>query len=107
VVSSLDLYISTKSEAETRYNYDRFEQAFKEFILAIQGGERSKPKLGKLVYFHIFKAISELNKKEGIADYEYYKDKTEYYYDVEIPFYQKKLAKWIAGREIKKFAANK
>jgi multimeric flavodoxin WrbA len=107
VVSSIDLYISTKSEAETRYNYDQFEQAFKEFILAIQSGERSKPKLGELVYFHIFKEISELNKKEGVADYEYYKDKTEYYYDIEIPFYQKTLAKWIAGREIKKFTANK
>ena len=28
----------------------------------------------KLIYFNIFKAISELNKKEGPADYEFYKD---------------------------------
>ena len=103
VVSTLDLYISTKSEAETKYNNDQIEQAFQEFISAIQSGERSKPRLGDLVYFHIFKAISELNKKEGIADYEYYKDKTGYYYDVEVPFYKKSLAKWIAGREIQKF----
>jgi len=107
VVSSLDLYVSTKSEAETKYNHDQMVQEFKKLISAIQSGERFKPKLGDLVYFHIFKAISELNKKEGVADYEYYKDKTGYYYDVEVPFYKKRFAKWIAGREIKKFVANK
>ena len=107
VVSKLDLYISTKSEAETKYNKEKITQAFKELISAIQKGERFKPKFGDLVYFHIFKAISELNKKEGIADYEYYKDKTGYYYEVEIPFLKKRFAKWIAGKEIKKFVANK
>jgi multimeric flavodoxin WrbA len=107
VVSSLDLYISTESEAETQYNREQTVQAFGKLISAIQNGERSKPGFGHLVYFYIFKAISELNKKEGIADFEYYKDKTDYYYDLKIPFYKKWLAKWIAGREIKKFVANK
>ncbi len=107
VVSSLELYISTKSEVETQYNKEQTVEAFKKLISAIQKGERFKPKFGYLVYFHIMKAISELNKKEGIADYEYYKDKTDYYYDVKIPFYKKWFAKWVAGREIKKFVANK
>ena len=107
VVSSLDLYISTKSEAETKYNKGQMIQAFNEFVSAIKSGERDKPKVGDLVYFNIFKAISELNKKEGIADYEYYKDKTGYYYDVKVPFFKRKFADWIAGREIKKFVANK
>ena len=107
VVSSLELYISTKSEAETKYNKEQTVQAFEKLISAIQKGERFKPKFGHLVYFYIMKAISELNKKEGIADYEYYKDKTDYYYDVKIPFYKKWFAKWVAGREIKKFVANK
>jgi len=107
VVSTLDLYISTKSEAETQYNNEQTVQAFEKLISAIQNGERSKPKFGDLVYFHIFKAISELNKKEGLADYEYYKDKTDYYYDIKIPFYKNGFSKWIAGKEIKKFVANK
>ena len=107
VVSSLNLFISTKSEAETQYTKNQAIQAFKKFISAIEKGEKFKPKLGDLVYFHIFKAISELNQKEGIADYEYYKDKTGYYYDVKVPFYKKRFAKWIAGREIKKFVSNK
>ena len=107
VVSSLDLYISTKSEAETQYNQEQTAQAFEKLISAIQKGERFKPKFGDLVYFHIFKAISELNKKEGTADFEYYSDKTDYYYDIKVPFLKMKFAKWIAGKEIKKFTANK
>ena len=61
-----------------------------------------KSALLKLIYFNIFKAISELNKKEGVADYEYYKDKTDYYYDIYLPFFKKRFAEWIAGKEIKK-----
>jgi hypothetical protein len=107
VVSTLDLFISTKSEAETKYNQNQISQEFKKLVQAIQKGERDNPTVGDLVYFHIFKAISELNKKQGIADYEYYKDKIGYYYDVEVPFYKKRFAKWVAGREIKKFVVNK
>ena len=107
VVSSLDLYISTKSEKETQHNKEQIAQAFEKLISAIQQGERSKPKFGNFVYFHIFKAISELNRKEGTADYEYYKDKTDYYYDVKVPFMKDRLARWIAGKEVKKMVANK
>ena len=107
VVSTLELYISTKSEAETQYNIEQTVLAFEKLISAIRKGERFNPDFGDLVYFYIFKAISELNKKEGIADYDYYKDKTDYYYDIKIPFYKQRLAQWVARREIKKFTANK
>ena len=107
VVSSLNLYISTKSDEEIKYNKEQTFQAFDNFISEINKGERYKPKFGDIVYFNIFKAISELNKKEGIADYEYYKDKTDYYYDIRLPLFQKKFANWIAEKEIKKFTANK
>jgi multimeric flavodoxin WrbA len=107
VVSSLELYISTKSEAETKYNNEKATQEFEKLISAIQKGERSKPDFGQLVYFYIFKAISELNKKEGIADYEYYKDKADYYYDIKLPYFRQRFAKRIAGKEVKKMVANK
>ncbi len=107
VVQTLELFISTKSETETQYNLEQTLQAFKQLIKAIQKGVRYSPTFNDFVYFYIFKAISEINKKEGIADYEYYKDKTDYYYPIKIPFYKKALAKRIAGRQIKKFTANK
>jgi multimeric flavodoxin WrbA len=106
-VTSLELYVSTKSKGETKYNEEQMVHAFRKLVSAIQKGERFEPEIGYLVQFHIMKAISELNKKEGVADYEYYKDKTGYYYDVKVPFYKKSFAKWIAGREIKRFVANK
>ena len=107
VVSSLELFISTKSEMEKKHNEDLIVRSFTKFISEIGKGERCKPTLGNLVYFHIFKAISALNEKEGPADYDYYKDKTGYYYDVDIPFYKRGLAKRVAGREIEKITAHK
>jgi multimeric flavodoxin WrbA len=107
VVTSLELYISTKSEAETKYNNEKTVEAFEKLISAIQKSEITKPNFGQLVYFYIFKEISMLNKKEGIADYEYYKNKTDYYYDIKLPYFKQRFAKRIAGKEIKKMVANK
>ena len=54
------------------------------------------------MYFNIFKSISALNKVKEWADYKFYKDKKDSYYDIKIPFLKNKIAKWIAGRGIKK-----
>ena len=61
----------------------------------------------QLIYFRIFKAISEWNKEEGTADYKFYKDKTDYYCDANVKFLRNKMASWIAGREIKKMMADR
>ncbi|NNJ40063.1 MAG: iron-sulfur flavoprotein, partial [Eudoraea sp.] len=47
------------------------------------------------------------NKLKGWADYEFYRDKNDYYYDIKIPFWKNKLVKWIAGKEIKKMTINR
>ena len=51
-----------------------------------------------MVPFGIFKAISVVARDVMPADYEYYKDKKDYYYDVSIPFYKR----WIANKVVKK-----
>jgi len=107
VASSVELFISTKSVGETSHNNEITFQAFDKLITAIKKGEREKPSFGRFVYFYIFKEISMMNKKEGIADYEYYKDKTDYYYDIKLPYFRHRLAKRIAGKEIQKMVANK
>ena len=56
----------------------------------------------QLVMFNLFKAISELNKEYFEADYQYYKDKTDFYYDTKLNFFKKMLAKRIVKKEIKK-----
>ena len=64
------------------------------------------PTLSQLVYFNIFKTVSELNKEVGKADHQFYKDKTEYYYGAEINFFKKMMAKRIAKKFIKKMMEN-
>ncbi|TBN04323.1 flavodoxin family protein [Hyunsoonleella flava] len=106
-VTSLELMVSTKSETETDYNHKKAINEYSKLITVIKAQEEFKPSLGQLVYFNIFKSISELNKVKGWADYEFYKDKKDFYFDINIPFMKNKIAKWIAGREIKKMKANK
>ena len=101
-VSSAELMMATKSEEEMNYNRDKAVQAYEKLIKAIETNKQPAPTFGQLVYFNIFKSISELNKLKGWADYEFYRDKKGYYYDVKIPFWKHKMAKWVADREVKK-----
>jgi hypothetical protein len=102
VVSSLELQISTKSEEEKAYNHEKTMKAFDTFITAIKKGKRNTPTMTQLVMFHLFKSISELDKEYFEADYQYYKDKTDFYYDTKLNFFKKMLAKRIVRKEIKK-----
>ncbi|MEP2934864.1 MAG: NAD(P)H-dependent oxidoreductase [Gilvibacter sp.] len=106
-VPSLELKVATKSKTETEYNQIKALKAYEKLINAIKSHKKFDPSFGQLVYFNIFKSIAEMNKLKGWADYSFYKDKEDYYYDVKIPFLKNKLAKWIAGREVKKMKANK
>ena len=106
-VSSMELMVATKSETETDHNRIKAINEYEKLIKAIKAHEEFKPSLGQLVYFNIFKSISELNKMKGWADIKFYKDKKDFYYDIKIPFLKNKIAKWIAGREVKKMMANK
>ncbi len=106
-VPPLELMVSTKSENETAHNRKKAISNYQKLIKVIRSSEEFKPSLGQLVYFNIFKSISVLNRAKGWADYQFYKSKKDFYYDVKIPVVKNKLAKWIAGREVKKLMANK
>ena len=106
-VSSAELMVATKSERETHHNQIKATNAYEKLIGAIQSQQPFEPSIGQLVYFNIFKSISELNKLKGWADYAFYKDKKDFYYDIKIPFLKHKIAKWIAGRAVKKLMSNR
>ena len=101
-VSSVELMVARKTENETNRNRKKASKAYEKLINAIKAEEKIEPTFAQLVYFNIFKSISEWNKLKGWADYEFYKDKKDYYYHIKIPFLKKQLVKWIAGREINK-----
>lgn len=106
-VSFVDIMVATKSKTETDYNRSKAINEYEKLIEAIKSRTVLKPSFGQLVYFNIFKSISELNKKKGLADYKFYKDKKDFYYDIRIPELKNQMAKWIAGREVKKLMSNK
>ena len=106
-VSSVELMVARKSEKETHHNLTKATNGYEKLISAIKSDAPFEPSLGQLVYFNIFKSISTLNKLKGWADYEFYREKKDFYYDIQIPFLKNKIAKWIAGREIKKLMANR
>ncbi|NND16491.1 MAG: flavodoxin family protein [Eudoraea sp.] len=106
-VSSLELKVATKTKTETDHNRMKALNGYEKMINAIKSHKKFEPSLGQLVYFNIFKSISELNKLKGWADYKFYKDKKDFYDDSKIPFLKNKIAKWVAGKEIKKLKANR
>lgn len=102
VVSSLELQISTKSDEEKIYNHEKTVKAFNTFITRIKKGQRNAPTLRQIIMFNLFKSISELAKERFEADYQYYKDKTNFFYDRKLNFFKKMLAKRIVRNEIRK-----
>ena len=104
---SAELMVATKSDNETNYNRSKALNAYEKLITAIKSHTIFEPSFNQLVYFNIFKSISEWNKLKGWADYAFYQDKKDFYYDVKIPFVKNKIAKWIAGREFKKLKTNR
>jgi multimeric flavodoxin WrbA len=100
VVSSLELQVSTKSENEKKLNLEKTINAFDIFIAGIKKGERKPPTLMNLIMFNMFKYVSEVYGEKFKADYQYYKDKTDFPYDGKISFFKK----FVAKRVVKKFA---
>jgi len=84
-------------------NREKSIKAVEILVDKIKKGERDKPSLNMMVPFRIFKYVSELDEKVMPADYEYYKDKEDYYYDANIPFYKKFIAKRVSDKIINHF----
>lgn len=110
IVSSLEMYISAEEERDIPANKEKTITAMKNFIEGIEKGKARghlpEPTLLKMIYFKIFKAVSEVN-PDAPADYEYYKDKSEYYYPTKMNPIKKILANRIAGKEIAKMVKDR
>jgi len=84
-------------------NHERTIEAFDKLIARIEKGGRDKPPLNMLVPFNIFKYVSEITPDTMVADYEYYKDKKDYYYETKIPFFKKMIANRVTKKIISEF----
>lgn len=99
VASSLELQITTNSAREQKYNKDLIVKAFNIFIEDMKNKRRKTPSIMEVVMFNMLKYVSEVRKDHMSADYEYYKEKNNFYYKTKIPFFKE----FIAKQEIKKF----
>jgi hypothetical protein len=102
VVASVELQISTRSEQEKTHNHEQTTNALNTLIARIQKGERNPPTMTQLILFNLYKSISQFAKDYFEADYQYYQDKTDYYYDVDIPPEMNMKAKQIVQQELQK-----
>jgi hypothetical protein len=90
-------------EKSLALNREKSIRAVEVLVAKIKKGERDKPSINLMVPFNIFKYVSELDEKLMPADFEYYKDKEDYYYDANIPFYKKFIAKRVSDKIIGHF----
>ncbi len=104
IVPSLALQYRPGGNTESlqQENIRKSIEAFEVFLNRIRSGEKDKPTLNKLVPFGIFKAISTKAKEAMPADFEYYKSKTDYFYDVKLPFHTKWITKKVVQKELSK-----
>ena len=105
LVPSLELQFrpGKMPEKNTVLNIEKSKRAVKILMEKIERGEKNKPSLKMLIPYNIFKYVSKLDKELMKADYEYYKDKGDYYYETKIPFYKKIIAKKLTDKIISQF----
>jgi multimeric flavodoxin WrbA len=84
-------------------NTEKLKLAVSKLISRIEKGEKDKPSLSMMIPFNIFKYVSILDKETMKADYAYYKDKEDYYYETKIPFYKKYIAKKVSDKIVSQF----
>lgn len=102
MVPPLDLNVrpGKVKEEDKQFNKKKAIEAFRVFISRIEKGARAKPTLKFLVPFQIFKLVSEIDPKLFSADYEYYKDKKDFFYDTRINPLKTRIAKKVARKTI-------
>jgi len=104
-VPSLELQfrVGKMPEEHKRKNTEKIKAAVTAMIARIEKGEKDKPSISLMVPFNIFKYVSLIDRETMKADYEYYKDKVDYYYEARIPFYKKFIAKKVSAKITNQF----
>jgi multimeric flavodoxin WrbA len=85
------------------HNREKSIRAVEALVAKIGYGKRDDPSLNLMVPFYIFKYVAGLDKNLMPADYDYYKDKGDYFYEARIPFYKKFIAKRVSNKTISQF----
>jgi multimeric flavodoxin WrbA len=109
IASSVELKVASKSENEKAYNYKQTMDAFNRFIQTIKENDGRPPSITmtQLIYYNVFRTLSQLQKDMYKADYNFYKDKSDVPDNVQVNAFKKMLANFMVGRIIKKMMKNR
>lgn len=99
----LQIHPGKVHEKTVARNREKGIAAMEALVKKIEKGEQDDPSIGLMVPFLLFKYVSKLDKNLMPADYNYYKDKGDYFYDAKIPFYKKFIAKRVSDKIISQF----
>jgi len=109
VASSVELKIATKTDNEKAYTHKQTTEAFDRFIQTIKENEGRPPsiKMTQLIYYNVFRTLSQLQKDTYKADNKFYKDKTDVPGNVKVNVFKKMFANFMTGRIIKNMMKNR
>jgi multimeric flavodoxin WrbA len=109
IASSVVLKIASKSENEKAFTHKQTIEAFDRFIQTIKDTEGRLPSISltQLIYYNVFRTLSQLQKDMYKADYKYYKDKTDVPDNVKVNGFKKIFANYMTGRIVKKMMKNR
>jgi multimeric flavodoxin WrbA len=109
IASSVELKIASNSENEKAYTQKQTAEAFDRFIEKIKEGKGQPPSITmtQLIYYNVFKTLSQMQKDMYKADYEYYKDKTDVPGNAKVNVFKKMFANYIVRRITKNMMKNR
>ena len=109
IASSVELKIASKSENEKAHTHKQTIEAFERFIQTIKESEGRPPSITmtQLIYYNVFRTLSQLQKDMYKADYKFYKDKSDVPGGVKVNIFKKMFANFMVGRIIKDMMKNR
>lgn len=109
IASSVELKIASKSENEKVYTHKLTMEAFDRFIQTIKESEGRLPSISltQLIYYNVFRTLSQLQKDMYKADYKFYKNKSDVPDNVKVNVLKKMFVNYMTGRIVKKMMKNR
>jgi len=96
-----ELSITTTPWEATKTYEDKTEKnikrEIKEFYNSMKREKDISPELGNLIWFKIFKKMANVSKKNLPADYEYYSEKQNYFFEIKVNPLKSVIANIIAS----------
>ena len=109
IASSVELKIASNSENEKAYTQNQTTEAFDRFIEKIKETKDQPPSITmtQLIYYNVFRTLSQMQKDMYKADYNFYKDKTDVPGNAKVNVFKKIFANYMVGRITKNMMKNR